>query len=150
MTQAITSASIGTARRPFTIREWVVSSASTVASHVTFPVAIETLQEMMMSAFNEFVAAVRDIPSVEQVRAQVAGTYIHLVTYLSESTLDQRYAVYDVQAEMYRKFPNLKLEFDVIDRRGYPVAGGELTGKYVEVIRKLPDRFDEYGLPESH
>ena len=103
-----------------------------------------------MNAFDAFVAAVRDIPSVEQVRAQVAGTYIHLVTYMSESSLEQRYAVYDAQAAMYKQFPDLKLEFDVIDRRGYPVEDGELTGKYIEVIRDLPDRYGEYALPESH
>lgn len=96
-----------------------------------------------MDAFNAFVDAVTAIPSVEQVRGQVAGAYLHLVAYVSESSVEERFAVYAVEQQMYDRFPDLRLEFDLIDRKGYPVtAAGELTGKYVAVIRTLPDRAD--------
>lgn len=103
-----------------------------------------------MQAFNTFVAAVRSIPAVEQVRGQVAGAYVHIVTYLSQSTLEERAAVYTAQMHLYDQFPDLRLEFDAIDREGYPVEAGELTGKYVEVIRELPDRVDADALHESN
>lgn len=92
-----------------------------------------------MQAFSIFVDAVREIPSVEQVRAQEAGTYLHLVVYMSDSSLEDRYAVYDAQGMLYDAYPDLRLEFDVIDRRGHPVEAVELTGKYIEIIRTLPD-----------
>lgn len=108
-------------------------------NYVTLPVALQTLQEVVMQAFNTFVQAVREISSVEQVRAQEAGTYLHLVVYMSDSTLDDRYAIYDAQGMLYDAYPDLRLEFDVIDRRGHPVEAVELTGKYVEIVRTLPD-----------
>ena len=128
----------------------VVHSRSTAGEYATFPVVSNSLQEMVMQAFNTFVAAVRSIPTVEQVRGQVAGAYVHIVTYLSRSTLEERSAVYTAQMRLYDQFPDLRLEFDAIDREGYPVEGGELTGKYVEVIRELPDRVDADALHESN
>ena len=93
-----------------------------------------------MQAFDAFVDAVRTVPTVEQVRGQTAGAYVHMVTYMSESSLEERFAVYDVQKRMYDLFPQLRLEFDVIDRKGEPVDHDDLTGKLVEVIRELQDR----------
>lgn len=78
-----------------------------------------------MQAFNTFVAAVRSVPTVEQVRGQVAGAYVHIVTYLNQSTLEERAAVYAAQMHLYDQFPDLRLEFDAIDREGYPVEAGE-------------------------
>lgn len=127
-----------------------VRSRSTAGEYATFPVVSNSLQEMIMQAFSTFVAAVRSIPTVEQVRGQVAGAYVHIVTYLSGSTLEERSAVYAAQMRLYDQFPDLRLEFDAIDREGYPVEGGELTGKYVEVIRELPDRVDADALHESN
>lgn len=114
-------------------------AATIKGNYVTIPVATDTQEGWVMKAFNALVKAVRDIPSVEQVRGQAAGSYVHLVTYMSESTLEQRYQVYEAQMRMYGLFPQLRLEFDVIDRKGYPVQHDELTGKLIEVIRELPD-----------
>ena len=122
-----------------TLRRPVRQASTAEGNYVTLPVAIRTLQEVVMQAFNTFVDAVRDIPTVEQVRAQEAGTYLHLVVYMSNSTLTDRYAVYDAQGKLYDAYPDLRLEFDVIDRRGYPVETVELTGKYIEIIRTLSD-----------
>lgn len=120
-----------------------ISRSSTApGNHVTLSVvsANALLQEVAMQALNAFVTAIRDIPTVEQVRAQTAGAYVHFATYMSESTMSQRYAVYEAEIGLYDQFPDLHLEFDLIDREGYPVERGELTGKYVEIIRELPDR----------
>lgn len=127
-----------------------VRSRSTAGAYATFTVGSNSLQEMVMQAFNTFVAAVRSVPTVEQVRGQVAGAYVHIVTYLNQSTLEERAAVYAAQMHLYDQFPDLRLEFDAIDREGYPVEAGELTGKYVEVIRELPDRVDADALHESN
>lgn len=119
-----------------------LSVRGTAGQYATFPVESTRVQEMVMDAFNAFVDAVTAIPSVEQVRGQVAGAYLHLVAYVSESSVEERFAVYAVEQQMYDRFPDLRLEFDLIDRKGYPVTAGELTGKYVAVIRTLPDRAD--------
>ena len=95
-----------------------------------------------MEAFNAFVSIVRSIRSVEQIRAQVAGTYLHLVTYVSESTLDERDAIYQAELSVHDRFPDIRFEFDLIDRMGNPVMPGELTNKLTEVIRDLPDKTD--------
>lgn len=109
-------------------------------SYVVLQPAAPATEEIVAQAFDAFVRAVRAIGSVEQVRGQTAGAYVHIVTYLSESSLEERFAVYKVQQEMYGLFPQLRLEFDVIDRRGHPVDHDDLTGKLIEVIRELPDR----------
>lgn len=129
-----------------------ISRSSTApGNHVTLSVvsANALLQEVAMQALNAFVTAIRDIPTVEQVRAQTAGAYVHIVTYMSDSTLEQRYAVYDAQSQLYRQYPALRLEFDLIDREGYPVEHDELTGKTIEIIRELPDRNDTNAIHES-
>lgn len=133
-----------------TLRRPLRQASTAEGNYVTLPVAIRTLQEVVMQAFNTFVDAVREIQSVEQVRAQEAGTYLHLVVYLSNSTLEERYAVYDAQGMLYDAYPDLRLEFDVIDRRGYPVETVDLTGKYVEIIRTLPDHPYADADPEGH
>lgn len=117
--------------------------ASSAGDYATISVALRSLEEATVKAFQAFVDAVREVPTVEQVRAQTAGSYVHLVTYVSDSTLDQRYAIYEAQMKLYDLFPYLRLEFDLIDRKGYPVDGDELTGKLIEVIRELPDRSDD-------
>ena len=99
-----------------------------------------SLRQQHTQAFDTFVKEVRAIPTVEQVRGQTAGAYLHMVTYMSESSLEERFAVYDSQKRMYEIFPQLRLEFDVIDRKGHPVDHDDLAGKLVEVIRELPDR----------
>jgi hypothetical protein len=76
---------------------------------------------------------------VEQVRAYVAGTYIHLVTYLSHSTEEERFAVYDCDKVIHDRYLDLRFEFDLIDRRGYPMTPDEIKDKHVAVIRQLPD-----------
>lgn len=140
----------GTVTGTDTLRRPIRQASTAEGNYVTLPVAIRTLQEVVMQAFNTFVDAVREIPSVEQVRAQEAGTYLHLVVYMSDSTLKDRYAIYDAQGMLYDTFPDLRLEFDVIDRRGYPVETVELTGKYVEIIRTLPDTSHAYADTEGH
>lgn len=95
-----------------------------------------------MKAFDKFVTAVRDIPTVEQVRAQQAGTYLHLVTYMSESSQEERSAVYQAELMIHDQFPQLSLEFDLVDRMGYAFPSAQLTGKLVESIRTLPDTKD--------
>lgn len=126
---------------------WRVEQASTLPQNrVTVPVEREILQEMVMDAFNTFVDAVREIPSVEQVRAHVAGTYMHLVTYVSQSSEADRYAVYAAEIAVHDRFPHVQFEFDLIDRKGRPVQNGELAGKFIEVIRDLPDSNDEPAL----
>lgn len=109
-------------------------------SYVVRSSAASTTEEVVLQAFDTFVNAVRDIPTVEQVRGQAAGAYLHIVTYMSESSMRERFAVYNIQMRMYDRFPQLRLEFDVIDRKGQPADHDELTGKLVEVIRELPDR----------
>lgn len=133
--------SVGSMKTGSTARQnQIFRQAATIKENYVIPVVTNTQEGWVMKAFDALVKAVRDIPSVEQVRGQVAGSYLHLVTYMSESTLDQRYQVYDAQMRMYDRFPQLRLEFDVIDRKGYPVQHDELTGKLIEVIRELPDR----------
>jgi hypothetical protein len=114
--------------------------ATSKGSYVVMPPAAFTPEEVVTQAFDAFVNAMRDIPTVEQVRGQTASAYLHMVTYMSESSLEERFAVYNVQMRMYDLFPQLRLEFDVIDRKGQPVDHDDLTGKLVEVIRELPDR----------
>ena len=109
-------------------------------SYVVLPSPAPMAEQDVMQAFDTFVKEVRAIPSVEQVRGQTAGAYLHMVTYMSESSLEERFVVYDIQKRMYEIFPQLRLEFDVIDRKGHPVDHDDLTGKLVEVIRDLPDR----------
>lgn len=120
---------------------WSKAQASTAqGNYVTIPLAPGAHEEMVMKAFNTFVTFIQAIPTVEQVRGQVAGTYLHLVIYMSESSLEERYKVYEAEMQLYEQFPDLRLEFDLIDRKGYPVEYSELTGKLIEVIRELPDR----------
>jgi hypothetical protein len=40
----------------------------------------------------------------------------------------------------YDLYQQLRLEFDVIDRKGHPVDHDDLTGKFIEIIHELPDR----------
>lgn len=119
----------------------VTSDAS--ARYVRVPVAIESLQRLAMDAVYTFVAAVRDVPSVEQVRARFAGTYLHLITYASQSTESQRRQIYAAELDLARRYPDLQFEFDLLDRRGYPVQDQDEPGKWVERIRRLPDLTDE-------
>lgn len=124
-----------------------VEQASTLPQNrVGLSVERDVLQEMVRDAFHSFVAAVRGIPSVEQVRAHVAGTYLHLVTYMSCSTEPERYAVYAAEIAVHDRYPHIQFEFDLIDRKGRPVQYGELTGKFIEIIRDLPDQTDEPAL----
>jgi hypothetical protein len=117
-------------------------ATTTKGNYVTIPVANPSQEVVVMKAFDAFVQAVRDIPTVEQVRAQPAGTYLHLVTYMSQSTEEQRFAVYTAELMVHDRFPELSLEFDLIDRDGYALPSGQLTGKLVEPIRALPDTKD--------
>lgn len=96
-----------------------------------------------MRVFQEFVVAVKDIPSVEQVRAQAGGTYLHFVTYTSESTKEDRYSIYQIEQNFYERYPTLDLEFDLVDRQGYPMERDITIGKYIQTIRILPTRYDE-------
>ncbi len=95
-----------------------------------------------MKAFDKFVTAVREIATVEQVRAHQAGTYLHLVTYMSESSQEDRFAVYQAELMVHDQFPQLSLEFDLVDRMGYAFPSAQLTGKLVEAVRTLPDTKD--------
>lgn len=128
--------SASTGARSRVLRHGTTSKGSYVVLQPSAP----TTEEIVAQAFDAFVRSVRVIRSVEQVRGQTAGTYVHIVTYMSESSLDERFAVYNVQQQMYGLFPQLRLEFDVIDRKGHPADHDELHGKLVEVIRELPDR----------
>lgn len=93
-----------------------------------------------MRAFNEFVERVGKVEAVEQVRGHVAGTYLHLVTYVSESDEAQRYAIYDVEQLIHDRYPEIKFEFDLIDRRGHAVEmAAHISDKYIRIIRQLPD-----------
>lgn len=93
-----------------------------------------------MRAFNEFVDMVGNIGAVEQVRGHAAGTYLHLVTYVSESDEAQRYAIYDVEQLIHDRYPEIKFEFDLIDRRGHAVEmAAHISDKYIRIIRQLPD-----------
>lgn len=112
---------------------------ATSATRVTFEAAVQTLQETTMKALDEFVAAVRSLPSVEYVDAEVAGTYVHLMTYMSESTSEERAAVYDVELEVADRYQGLHFEFDVYDRRGHPMQEVDEVSPYFRPIRKLPD-----------
>jgi hypothetical protein len=92
-----------------------------------------------MNPFATFVEAVRSIPSVEQVSGQPSAAGMHLVTYMSESSLAERFVVYAAQMQMYERFPQLPLAFDLIDRKGIPLEHGDSNGQVVAVIRTLPD-----------
>ncbi|NOZ27996.1 MAG: hypothetical protein GXP39_08090 [Chloroflexi bacterium] len=111
------------------------------AQSVTIPMEIRSL-EAAMEAFRAFVDMVRDIPSVEQVRAKFAGTYLHIVTYASGSTKEERRQIYRAELALADRYPDLHFEFDLIDRRGYPVIDKEETGKWIERIRSLPNTAD--------
>ncbi len=118
------------------------ATAQSTQVYVTLPVAISSIQEATQKVLDDFVALVRDISSVEQVRGQAAGTYLHLVVYVSESTREDRFRVYEAEKAIHDRHSSFNFEFDLIDRRGYPMQTADIQGKYMEIIRKLPDTHD--------
>jgi hypothetical protein len=113
--------------------------ASAQNQPAAFQAALDVLDQATAQAFYAYVELVKHIPSVEQVRAHVAGAYLHLFTYVSHSTEEERFAVYDCDKQFYDRYPDLRLEFDLIDRRGYPLSDGESQDKYVAIIRQLTE-----------
>lgn len=113
--------------------------SATSAEYVSVRVDATSLDALALRAFNSFASAVRGVPSVEQVRAHQAGAYLHLVTYASHATPEDRDAIYDAEIVVHDDFPQLRFEFNLIDRRGYPMVDAPLTGQYIEHIRDLPD-----------
>lgn len=101
--------------------------------------AIQALAKATQRAFDDFVEMIGEIPSVEQVSGQVAGSYLHLVTYVSHSTEAERFLVYEAEKRLFAEYPHLRFEFDLVDRRGYRLEDSEIRGKYSKTIRRLPD-----------
>lgn len=107
---------------------------------VTLDVAIHSMEKATKQAFDDFVASMRAVEAVEQVRGKAAGTYLHLVTYVSESSKEERFAIYEAEKQLHKRYGQmLDFEFDLIDRRGYAVEEAEIDEKYIEIIRKRPD-----------
>lgn len=105
--------------------------------------------EATQGAFEAFAAQVRVVPSVEQVRGQVAGTYLHLVTYMNRSTRGERVRVYEAQRTIHDRFPHLHFEFDVVDRQGQPMEPAPTRNhQLIERIRSVPDRLHVPPTPE--
>lgn len=101
--------------------------------------AIQALEKATRRAFDDFSQMVSEISSVEQVRGQAAGAYLHLVTYVSNSAEAERFQVYDAEKRLFAEFPHLRFEFDLVDRRGYRLDVSEIRGKYIKTIRQLAD-----------
>lgn len=122
-----------------TTKDSIKPISRSTAELVTPDVAIRAIEKVTKQAFDEFVSIVRNIQSVEEVRGQTAGTYLHLVTYVSDSTEKERYGIYAAEKSIFAQYPHLRFEFDLVDRRGYPVEVAEIKDKYAQAIRKLPN-----------
>ncbi len=96
-----------------------------------------------MTAVEAFVERIEAIPSVEQVRAKFAGTYLHIITYASQSTEEERYRIYDEELMLAQQWPDLQFEFDLLDRRGCSTSDYDEPGKWIKRIRRLPDGANE-------
>ncbi len=101
-----------------------------------------------MQAFEEFAQMLKTIPTIEAVHGQAAGTYLHLMTYASQSSEEERYQVYDAELQIAVKYPNLDFEFDLIDRRGYPAIWMETAANFTKVFRQLPNAENKHGSEE--
>lgn len=118
---------------------------STVSEKIDIlSVEIRSLQGITQKAFDDFVGQVQNVPSVEQIRAQVGGTYMHIVTYMCASNLEQREIIYEAEKSLFQRYTDLRFEFDLIDRQGHPITVGEVSNKYIRIVRQLPDVIDEY------
>jgi len=106
-------------------------------------VAIRVLEARAMKAFTAFVEKIRGVPSVEHVVAEVSGTEITVTTCVSESKEKERFSIYDAEEQILDEHPDLDLDFQLLDRKGYPVEYAELgPHTYIEVIQRRPDRYD--------
>lgn len=128
-------------------KNWKSSSTETTIQAVgasTFErsspdAAIQALEKTTRKAFDEFTEMIGEIPAVEQVRGQVAGAYLHLVTYVSQSREPERFQIYEAEKRIFAAYPHLRFEFDLVDRRGYALDTAEIKGKYIKTIRELPN-----------
>lgn len=120
-------------------------TGSTVSEQIDIlSIEIRSLQGITQKAFDEFVEQIQKVPSVEQIRSQVGGTYMHIVTYMCASSLEERERVYEAEKALYQRYTDLRFEFDLIDRRGLPITVGEISNKYIRIVRQLPDEIDEH------
>lgn len=122
-------------------------TGSTASEQIdTLSIEIRSLQGITQKAFDEFVEQIQKVPSVEQIRAQVGGTYMHIVTYMCASSLEERERVYEAEKALYQQYTDLRFEFDLIDRQGHPITVGEVSNKYIRIVRQLPDAIHEHQI----
>jgi hypothetical protein len=127
------------ASRPFSTATTIQAVGVSTVEKYSPDDAIQALEKATQRAFDDFAEMVGEIPSVEQVNGQAAGAYLHLVTYVSHSTEEDRFRVYEAEKRLFAEYPHLRFEFDLVDRRGYPLDAAEIRGKYIKPIRQLPD-----------
>lgn len=60
-----------------TTKDPIKPISRSTAELVTPDIAIRAIEKVTKQAFDEFVNIVRNIQSVEEVRGQTAGTYLH-------------------------------------------------------------------------
>lgn len=135
--------------RPTPSKTKIEATGGTTQPQVTLSMALNSIEKATRKAFDEFVVMVEKIPSVEQVRGQVAGTYLHLVVYASNCERDERFLVYEAEQVIHDRYPSIKFEFDLIDRRGYPMEEADIEDKYIKNIRKRPDSDGDYEISQT-
>lgn len=132
------SSALSASRQRLPTRYPLLHSATT-ADATSVRVDQNSFEELVGAALASYVNAVRHIPTIEQVRVQQAGAYLHIVSYVSDAAPADRSAIYDAEIALHDAYPQLRFEFNIVDRHGYPTVNSPIAGKFIEHIRTLPD-----------